>query len=61
MSFQRYEQLIEGLCAALAIPDVDGVFQRGMLQHKAFDVRVSHFESDAKAMYQHAALEQVLQ
>ena len=51
MSTEHYEDLVEQLCAAVQIPDVDTVLARGSLEVDGFEVLLDRFDSDPDAMY----------
>ncbi|MGI4985276.1 MAG: CesT family type III secretion system chaperone [Janthinobacterium lividum] len=51
MSTERYQQLVEDLCAAVAMHDVEHVLETRCIEVEGFDVRLDHFENDELAIY----------
>ena len=51
MSFERYVEVVQEVCAVVGLPDAEHVLQTRTLEVEGFDVRMDHFENDPLAMY----------
>lgn len=51
MSHENYKRLVASLCEAIALPDAQAVLDRGWIEVEGFEVLLSHYESDASALY----------
>jgi hypothetical protein len=51
MSFERYAEVVQEVCAVVGLPDAEHVLQTRTLEVEGFDVRMDHFENDPLAMY----------
>ena len=51
MSFERYAEVVQEVCAVVGLPDAEHVLQTRTLEVEGFDVRMDHFENDPLEMY----------
>lgn len=51
MSFERYVDVVQEVCAVVGLADAEQVLQTRTLEVEGFDVRLDHFDNDPLAMY----------